>query len=76
MHLYKLSVEYAIAVGQRVAQFIKFLKDQNATGELSEMHLIGYSLGAHVAGNFTLLTIYYLKLKLTSQMFQIKHKYE
>jgi hypothetical protein len=41
---------YSLVVGQRLAQFIKFLKDQNVTGDLSQIHFIGYSLGAHIAG--------------------------
>jgi len=51
MRLYQLSMSYALVVGQRLAQFIKFLKDQNVTASLGDIHVVGYSLGAHIAGN-------------------------
>jgi len=44
------SVANGLVVAQRLAEFIKFLVDVNGIRSVSEVHLIGYSVGAHIAG--------------------------
>lgn len=47
--LYVSARMHVWGVGQRVGELLNFLVD-NGLGSLDRMHLIGHSLGAHVAG--------------------------
>lgn len=47
---YPQAVQNVARVGEHVANFIKFLLDAEAICSLGKVHLLGFSLGAHVAG--------------------------
>ncbi len=47
---YEKAVKNTIDVGASIAEFIKFLVKQKAIKSLGVVHLVGFSLGAHVAG--------------------------
>jgi len=44
-----VAVTYKVA-GERISEFIIFLKEQNYLKSYDDVHLIGHTLGAHVAG--------------------------
>ncbi|CAL8096647.1 unnamed protein product [Orchesella dallaii] len=48
--LYPFIVDNVADVGQYVANFIVFLKDNEALSSLDQVHILGFSLGAHVSG--------------------------
>lgn len=48
---YRLAVSNVPVVGKRVGEFIQFLIENGVVGSLRDVHIIGFSLGAHVAGN-------------------------
>jgi pimeloyl-ACP methyl ester carboxylesterase len=43
------------AVGSFIARFIDFLRENNFLA-FNRLHIIGHSLGAHVAGKFAFVT--------------------
>ncbi|CAL8110295.1 unnamed protein product [Orchesella dallaii] len=50
MLLYRLAVNNVPVVGRRVGEFIQFLMQNGVIRNMDELHVIGFSLGAHVAG--------------------------
>jgi pancreatic triacylglycerol lipase len=47
---YPLAAKNVLVVGERVADFLLFLLRINAVTSTDSMHVVGFSLGAHVAG--------------------------
>ncbi|ODM96530.1 Pancreatic lipase-related protein 2 [Orchesella cincta] len=51
MVFYRFAVHNVPVVGKRVGEFILFLMKNGVIRSLDEVHIIGFSLGAHVAGD-------------------------
>ncbi len=48
--LYPFIVDNVASVGQYVGDFVIFLKDNSVISSYDQVHIIGFSLGAHVSG--------------------------
>lgn len=48
--LYPFIVDNVATVGEYVGDFIVFLKNNSAIYTLDQVHVLGFSLGAHVSG--------------------------
>lgn len=48
--LYPFIVDNVAIVGEYVGEFVMFLKNNSVISSLDQVHILGFSLGAHVSG--------------------------
>ena len=68
---YPITVRNVKIVGRRISDFISLLHYHNVIG-LNQLHLIGFSLGAHIAGwNST----FFIRIAISEYFTEIFHNY-